>query len=177
VAREDRPGDRRLVAYVVASPGAAFDAAPLRRAVEATLPDYMVPSAFVAVEALPITANGKLDRGALPAPVITADPAGRGPRTRREETLCGIFAEVLDVAEVGVDDDFFDLGGHSLFAARLVVRIRNRLGVRLSVGDVFADPTVAGLAGRLERAPQTGPRPALRRIAREKAAAEGETTA
>ncbi|MGF0176756.1 amino acid adenylation domain-containing protein [Streptomyces sp. Marseille-Q5077] len=166
LAREDRPGDRRLVAYVVTAPGETFDAALLRRAAEHGLPDHLVPAAFVALEALPITANGKLDRAALPAPVIVARTGGRAPRNEREAVLCGLFTELLDVVGVSPDDDFFQLGGHSLYASRLVARIRSRLGVKLSIADVFAAPTPAGLAGRMERA-ASGPARGLRRSLRE----------
>ncbi|MBM0230762.1 amino acid adenylation domain-containing protein [Micromonospora sp. STR1_7] len=163
LAREDRPGDRRLVAYVVSAPGETFDAARLRRAVADALPEHLVPSAFVSLPALPITANGKLDRRALPAPVVVAGNGGRAPATEQERVLCEIVARLLDIPGVGPDDDFFELGGHSLHAARLVARIRSRLGARLSVADVFASPTVAGLAERLGRAPRSGTAPVLRR--------------
>ncbi|WP_433607266.1 amino acid adenylation domain-containing protein [Dactylosporangium sp. CA-139114] len=165
VAREDRPGDRRLIAYVVARPDVAFDAGDLRRAAAATLPDHLVPSAFVRLPALPRTPNGKLDRRALPAPVTAAGP-GPGPRTAAEATLCAIFAELLGVEGVGVDDDFFHLGGHSLVAARVVARIRGRLGAHLTVGDVFAAPTVARLAERVASAPAAASAPRLRPLAR-----------
>ncbi|RSS52273.1 amino acid adenylation domain-containing protein [Streptomyces sp. WAC07061] len=161
VVREDHPGDQRIVAYVVPGEDRGADPAGLRRRLRRTLPDYMVPSAFVPLERLPLTANGKLDRKALPLPDPTlAATGGLGPRTPDEELLCGLFAEVLGVAEVGVDDDFFELGGHSILATRLVSRVRNRFGVELPIRAMFDSPTVAGIALHIAR-PQAPRRPAL----------------
>ncbi|MGW0859731.1 amino acid adenylation domain-containing protein, partial [Streptomyces sp. NPDC002690] len=149
VAREDRPGDKRLVAYLVAAPEGAPESADLAGRLRRELPDYMVPAAFVTVEALPLTANGKLDRAALPAPDYGAPAAGRGPRTPQEQLLCGLFAEVLGRDQVGIDEGFFDLGGHSLLAARLASRVRETLGLELGLRLLFEAPTVAGLTERL----------------------------
>ncbi|MFD9410729.1 amino acid adenylation domain-containing protein [Streptomyces sp. NPDC059989] len=149
VVREDRPGDKRLVAYVVPATGRTVDGARLRGHVAASLPDYMVPSAFVTLDALPLNPNGKLDRAALPAPAYGPARLGRAPRTPREEILCGLFAEVLGVPKVSLDDDFFTLGGHSLLATRLAGRIRTTLGEELTIRQFFETPTVAGLAAVL----------------------------
>ncbi|MEU0487189.1 amino acid adenylation domain-containing protein, partial [Streptosporangium sp. NPDC006013] len=165
LVREDRPGDRRLVAYVVPAEGVlaevgSVDAEPvldvgeLRRFAGEVLPEFMVPSAVVVLGALPVTGNGKLDRAALPVPVpgsgsgFGAVSAG-GARGVVEEVLCGVFAEVLGVERVGVGDSFFELGGDSLLAMRLVGRVRSVLGVEVSVRAVFEAPSVAGLVVRV----------------------------
>ncbi len=149
--RVNDEADRRLVGYVTAEPGAVVDGAALRAQCARSLPEYMVPSAVVVLDALPLTPHGKVDRGALPEPGVRV-VRGRGPRSPREDILCGLFAEVLGVPAVGIDDDFFALGGHSLLATRLVGRVRAVLGVELSVRQLFEAPTVAGLDGVLDRA-------------------------
>ncbi|MEV6537302.1 amino acid adenylation domain-containing protein, partial [Streptomyces sp. NPDC051639] len=162
IAREDQPGDKRLVAYVVGPAGdGTVDTEALRAHAAGLLPEYMVPTAFVVLDQLPLTNNGKLDRRALPAPdpTTTAAGTGRGPRDPREEILCGLFAGILGVPAVGIDDNFFELGGHSLLATRLAGRIRSVLGVELAVRHVFDAPTVAALAGRVSEA--AAARPAL----------------
>lgn len=145
IVREDAPGDRRLVAYVVPSGPDPLEPAELRRYTADRMPAYMVPSGFVTLAALPLTGNGKLDRRALPAPSLSSAPGGRKPRTPREQVLCELFGEVLGVA-VTIDDNFFELGGHSLLAARLAARIRDVLGTDIGIRSLFAAPTVAELA-------------------------------
>ncbi|MBU8805286.1 nonribosomal peptide synthetase DhbF [Bacillus subtilis] len=162
VVREDQPGDKRLAAYVVAD--AAIDTAEFRRYMGASLPDYMVPAAFVEMDELPLTPNGKLDRKALPAPDFSTSVSDRAPRTPQEEILCDLFAEVLGLARVGIDDSFFELGGHSLLAARLMSRIREVMGAELGIAKLFDEPTVAGLAAHLDLAQSA--RPALQRAER-----------
>ncbi|HVI38523.1 MAG TPA: condensation domain-containing protein, partial [Gaiellales bacterium] len=146
LAREDRPGEKRLVAYVVPPPGEAAPAGEVLRAyLSERLPEYLVPSAYVGLSALPLNANGKLDRRALPAPELSGERDGRGPRTPRETVLRALFAEVLGVERVGIDDSFFALGGDSIVSIQLVSRAR-KAGLKLSPRDVFEQKTVAGLA-------------------------------
>ncbi|MBM7440673.1 non-ribosomal peptide synthetase [Streptomyces sp. HB132] len=158
LVREDIPGDRRLVAYVVGTPGARPDGAALARRTGRALPAYMVPSVFVQLDALPLNPNGKVDRRALPAP-RAATTTGRAPRTAYEEVLAGLFADVLGVAAVGIDDNFFSLGGHSLLATRLTGRVRAALGAEVGMRTLFDHPTVAALAAALDTAATA--RPAL----------------
>ncbi|MBD0695343.1 non-ribosomal peptide synthetase, partial [Streptomyces sp. CBMA123] len=142
VVREDRPGDKRLVAYVTP---AGLPVGELRAALAAELPDYLVPSAFVPLETLPLTGNGKLDRRALPAPDYAAASTGRAPADAREAAFCAVFAEVLGLPEVGADDGFFDLGGDSIVSIQLVSRAR-AAGLVVTAQDVFTHRTPAALA-------------------------------
>ncbi|CAM3698150.1 amino acid adenylation domain-containing protein [Kibdelosporangium persicum] len=144
VVREDRPGDRRLVAYVTGP----VDPADLRRLAKQRVPDHLVPTDVVVLDEIPLNTNGKLDRAALPVPVRTAG-TGRAPATPQEEILCTLFGEVLGVTGVGADDDFFALGGHSLLATRLTSRVRAVTGVELPIRALFEGPTAAGLARHL----------------------------
>ena len=144
IAREDQPGNKRLVAYVVASDGASVDAASLRAHLATSLPDYMVPAAFVVLELLPLSPNGKLDRKALPAPDLTPATV-RAPRTLHEEILCSLFAEVLGLSRVGIDDNFFALGGDSIMSIQLVSRAR-KAGLVITPRAVFQHQTVEALA-------------------------------
>ncbi|GAA2991223.1 hypothetical protein JCM13580A_64900 [Streptomyces drozdowiczii] len=152
--REDRPGDRRLVAYSVPADGAEAPGwAELRAHLAETLPDHMVPTAHVRLDAFPVTPNGKTDKRALPAPDHAVAAGGRAPRTARERELCEVFAQTLGVPEVGVTDDFFALGGHSLLAVTLARRIGERCGLRPSLRALFATPTVEGVDRLLGRGP------------------------
>jgi amino acid adenylation domain-containing protein len=153
VARQVEDGEKRLIAYVVGESG-PVDVRGLRAHATELLPEYMVPSAFVPLDALPLTANGKVDRKALPDPPAEAASDYRAPETPRQEILCSLFAEVLGAPRVGVDDSFFDLHGESLMAMRLISSIQASLGVELLISDIFDAPTVAELDRQVERALQ-----------------------
>jgi amino acid adenylation domain-containing protein len=153
----DGAGEKRLVAWIVAAEGAAPAAAELREALRRTMPDYMVPSAFVTLDALPLTRNAKVNRAALPAPDHDAGgDAYVAPRTPAEEAIAAVWAEVLGLERVGVRDDFFAVGGHSLRATRVVSRIHQQLGVELPLRALFEAPTVEGLAARVDAARRAG---------------------
>ena len=167
VAREDLPGDRRLVAYVVGQARADELRAQLRRG----LPEHMVPGAFVALDRLPLTPSGKLDRRALPAPdLAAAEESYVAPRAGVEQALAAIWADVLRVERVGRDHGFFQLGGHSLLLVKLQARIRAQMGRQVSVVDLFRFPTVASLAEHLDAdSPAPAPRRGSERAARRRA--------
>ncbi len=148
--REDAPGEKRLAAYVVAAEGAEVTGAGLRAQLAARLPEYLVPGAVVVLDALPLNANGKVDRGALPAPQWGSGAEYVAPRTATEEVLAGIWVEVLKLERVGVEASFFDLGGHSLLATQVVSRARQAFGTEVPLRALFEAPTVAGLARRIE---------------------------
>ncbi len=161
VAREDRPGDLRLVAYLVPATRPAPTASALRRALAATLPEYMIPSTFVMLDTLPRTPGGKVDRLALPAPSRARpdlDTPMVAPRTPAEATLCAIWGEVLELDEVGIHDHFLEVGGHSLAASHVIARVIETFHVALPIRTLFEAPTVAELtaaiADTLERSPE-----------------------
>jgi amino acid adenylation domain-containing protein len=153
MAREHQPGEKFLVAYVVPEPDAPPSVQDLQRLIRERLPSYMAPSAFVMLEAFPLSANGKVDRRALPTPdpeVIAAADTYVAPGTPLEEVLVGIWEEVLGRQKIGVFDNFFEVGGHSLLATRVVARVNNRLGVELPVRSIFETPMIAELAVTIE---------------------------
>jgi amino acid adenylation domain-containing protein len=149
LAREAGGGDKQLVAYVVVDEGAGASVNEMREGLKRKLPEYMVPGAFVMMERLPLTENGKVDRRALPAPDRNRDGLEQeyiAPRTEDEESLAGIFSEILRVDKVGVHDNFFELGGHSLLATQVLTRILERFKVEVPLRRLFETPSVAGLA-------------------------------
>ena len=145
IAREDRPGDKRLVGYITESVTGTADPAGVRAALAERLPAYMVPAAVVVMAALPLTVNGKLDTRALPAPEYRDADRYRAPASPIEEILAGIYAQVLGLERVGVDDSFFELGGDSILSMQVVARAR-AAGVLCRPRDIFVEQTVAGLA-------------------------------
>jgi hypothetical protein len=154
IAREDRPGEVRLIAYVVPQPGHVLAGAELRQHLQKSLPEYFVPQLFVEVPAIPVLPNGKVDRKALPPPseavVNRSDTAALLPRTATESLVVSAFAEVLDRRDIGVHDDFFDLGGHSLMAARVMAKLRAAAHVDLPLRNLFDRPTPEGLAAAID---------------------------
>ncbi|WP_163871165.1 phosphopantetheine-binding protein, partial [Myxococcus eversor] len=159
VVREDVPGDKRLIGYVVLSSDSALDSEALRTFLLKRLPEYMVPSAFISLAALPLTPSGKLARKLLPAPdadTLRGDSSFVAPRNPEEEKLASLFATVLRLERVGVTDNFFALGGHSLLATQVISRIRSSFGVELPLRALFEAPTVASLAARILSASREG---------------------
>jgi acyl carrier protein len=150
VAREEAPGDKRLVAYVVS--GGAASPEDLRAHVAEWVPEFMVPSAFVELDELPRTPSGKIDRLALPEPDVAASARAEdfvAPRTPMEEKVAAIWIDVLNVKQVGIHDDFFALGGHSLLATQIVAQIRTDLAVDLPLHSLFTSPTVESLSAAI----------------------------
>jgi amino acid adenylation domain-containing protein/thioester reductase-like protein len=157
IQREDTPGDKRLVAYVVGQKKRSLSTNELRSFLQAKLPEYMIPSAFMLLKSLPLTANGKVDRQALPIPVQgELEQSFIPPRTAVEKVLAGIWAELLGLPRVSVEGNFFELGGHSLLLTQLVVRVREAFQINLPLSVLFETPTVAGLAERIEISLKTG---------------------
>ena len=156
MAKEDAQGDKRLVGYVVGQRESTISADELKSALRQQLPDYMVPAAIVSLPKLPLNANGKIDRQALPEPEQVQAKAYVGPRNAVEETVAGIWTEVLHRERVSIDDNFFDLGGHSLMATQIVSRIREKLRVELAIRTLFETPTISGLAEAIAMAQQEG---------------------
>jgi hypothetical protein len=153
LARPDSSGNNRLLAYVVPKLGGTIDIAVLREHLQKQLPDYMVPAAITALEKFPLTANGKLDRRALPEPNFgEARTECTLPRTTTEEMLAEIWCDVLQVELVGIHDNFFELGGHSLLATQVITRVNDALGVDLSMRQFFLAPTIERMAAVLEEA-------------------------
>lgn len=146
LAREDEPGNKQLVGYVVARKSEAPDKAELQVFLEKSLPEYMIPAQFVFLDSLPLTPNGKIDRKALPPPTKATTGAGGPPHTETEKTVAAIWTELLPVDGVGIYDDFFDLGGQSMTAVGLVARLRAAFGVNIELATLFERPTIAGLA-------------------------------
>ncbi|RSM42866.1 non-ribosomal peptide synthetase [Actinoplanes sp. ATCC 53533] len=161
VAREYQPGERRLVGYVVSDAG-EVDTEEIRRQMSRVLPAYMVPVAVVGLISLPVTANSKVDRRALPDPELAGHASAKAPESETEKVLCALYAEILGVERVGVDDAFHDLGGSSALAMRLIARIREELGADLPIRQLFSSPTPAGVA----RALAAKSRPALEAVTR-----------
>ena len=154
VAREDVPGDKRLVAYLTSRGGKAPADSELRRQLQDKLPDYMMPSAYVTLDEIPLTPNGKLDRKALPAPgpkKVRIEQSYDTPTTPSEQVLCRIWCELLNLTQVGTQGNFFDLGGHSLLALRVLGEINKTLNVRLNVPTFFQNPTIRELARVLDQ--------------------------
>ncbi|HZH14797.1 MAG TPA: condensation domain-containing protein, partial [Archangium sp.] len=162
LVREDSPGDKRLVAWFVSHSGQSLEAHALRSFLQQRLPEYMVPSAFVSLSALPLSSNGKVDKRPLPLPEAPSSADTYiAPRTPTEERLASLWAQVLRVERVGLHDDFFALGGHSLLATQLISRVRASFGIELPVRAFFEAPTVWSLAARIDAASASQQSPRL----------------
>ncbi len=156
IVRDDATGDKRLVAYIVPQSEKTITINEIRQFLKAQLPGYMIPNAFVILDALPLTANGKIDSRALPPPESSSEPSDKyvAPRTPIEDILVTVWSEVLKVEKVGINDNFFELGGHSLLATKLVAQIRDRLKVELPLRQLFNSATLAELAQGIEQLKQ-----------------------
>ena len=158
IARDHGPGDKRLIAYIVPRKGESASPALLRAALECKLPGYMVPSRFVVLDHLPLTANGKIDRNALPAPSSSSDPSDEQLRNETERIIANIWAEALGLNHVGLHDNFFDLGATSLMIPEVQIELQRSLSREISLVDLFEFHTVSGLAGHLAGDPVAAPR-------------------
>jgi acyl carrier protein len=172
VVRDDPPVGKRLIGYVLPAGGQAVTAAELRAFLRSGLPDYMVPAALVLLDRLPLNANGKLERAALPAPEAVAEPAAATPpRTSTEQRIAAVWCDLLNRPALGVDQDFFELGGHSLLATQVVSRLRADFDVDLPLICLFEAPTIAALAAFIDAAladaAAPAPLPALKRQVRQ----------
>jgi acyl carrier protein len=156
LAREDAPGDKRLVAYLVMNAGHSLpETAELRNRLARSLPEYMLPAHFVFLESLPLNPNGKVDRKALPAPDITRSEKGYvAPRTPTEQTLAQIWAEVLHLERVGIHDNFFELGGHSLLVTQLISKMRTVFHIDLPLRSLFDATCIEAVASKIDKAIQ-----------------------
>ncbi|MDG1462838.1 MAG: non-ribosomal peptide synthetase, partial [Gammaproteobacteria bacterium] len=148
--REDTPGDKRLVGYITAEPGSAVDLPQLKADLQSRLPEYMIPSPIVILDAMPTTPSGKISRRDLPVPNISRDSENYAePRNELETSLMELWEEVLSVEKIGIHDDFFELGGHSLLATQLISRIRDIFKLELPLKYIFRNPTIAGLGEQI----------------------------
>jgi hypothetical protein len=155
--RENPHGEKRLVAYVVTEPGVAFSVGEMREFLKRKLPDYMMPSTLVTLENMPLTPNGKIHRNALPAPEQVKPELEKpyeAPRNATEEILAGIWADLLDLEQVGIHDEFFEIGGHSILASQLISSLRETFQVELPLRSFFQAPTIAGLTATLFEVPE-----------------------
>jgi amino acid adenylation domain-containing protein len=168
IAREDRNGDKRLVAYLIPHPGSQLVVASLRQQLLTTMAEYMVPSAFVTLDAYPLNPNGKIDRKALPQPDLAAvvTQEYEAPQGRVETMVAGIWQDMLELARVGRQDHFFELGGHSLLATQLISRLKQTLDVDVALHDLFAYPTLSGFAARIQTPTTPNATPNLLQIRR-----------
>ena len=154
IVREDTPGDKRLVAYIIKGEAEEIDIAELRVFLKTKIPDYMVPSAFVFIEHFPLTPNGKIDRKVLPSPVESVQQQAKSyiaPDTETEKKLAEIWSEVLKIKQIGTDEDFFEIGGHSMVAVTLMVKIEKQLGIRLPLAILFDNSTIHDMAHLIDQ--------------------------
>jgi len=150
--REDEPGNKQLVGYVVPNDGTSPTAQDLQQFLKQKLPEYMTPAHFVFLNSIPLTTNGKVDRKALPAPTyggVSAEKGFAAPHTETEKAIADIWSKLMKLERIGIHDDFFDFGGHSLMAMKMVSQIEERFGVSLPLAEFLEEPTIAGLAKKV----------------------------